>query len=415
MTAVQRRRRRSAANIADGTIAVAQTPVAPPEERIKAALAQLQGFFAERDDALRCMTIAMLTGMNYLLIGPRGTAKTAMANCLMQHVQGSRHFSTLLGSFTTINDLVGRIDLAKLQQGIEERKTAGKLLDCDTAFLDEVLKGGDGTVNGLLGVLSDNRDFDGRRTEVWCCGSATNWPEVERRSDRIAALYDRFQLKVPVNNVQSRAGKLRVLRASRELDSYCPQDGTIITIDELRQAAVEIGQIEIDFAIEELLCSVHDRCAKESIEVSDRKLGQWQRALQASAWLAGRKYVGIEDFDVLAYMAWDNAPDISKVASIIQSCDLELVQGLIAKIDEARNGYQREKQKGLTAESAGVVLDNIIATAEHVNEALEKYQMRKESRRDVARAVKNLEKDFQAIYSKFEPAITEAATVEGGE
>ena len=109
-----RRRRRRQLATSNETAIETTAPGLPTATRVNAALAQLRGFFAERDDALRCMVVALLTGMNYLLIGPRGTAKTAMANCLMMHVQGSRHFNTLLGSFTTLNDLVGRIDLAKL-------------------------------------------------------------------------------------------------------------------------------------------------------------------------------------------------------------------------------------------------------------------------------------------------------------
>src|SRR5690606_19260467 len=252
---------------------------------LNAAMAQLDATFAERNDAIRCMVIAMLTGMNYLLIGPRGTAKTALANSLMSHIDQTRHFSTLLGSFTTLNDLVGRINLAKLQQGVEERKTEGKLLACDSAFLDEVLKGSDGVVNSLLGLLSDNRDFDGARTTLWTVGSATNWPEVHRRTDRIAALYDRFHLKVPVTGVTTREGRMRVLRASREIQSYTPNPGTTITLGELSTAAAEVSRVTIAVEIEELLCSIQERCQKEGIDISDRKLAQWQRALQANAWL----------------------------------------------------------------------------------------------------------------------------------
>jgi len=156
-----------------------------------------------------------------------------------------------------------------------------------------------------------------------------------------------------------------------------------------------------------LLCSVHERCLKEGIEVSDRKLGQWQRALQASAWLDGRAEVGVEDFDIIAFMAWDSAKEIDKARSIVGSCDLELVQGLIRKVDEARNAYMQARNQGLDADKAGKVLDQIIATAEHVNDALQRYRLKPESKRDVARAVKSLHKDFEALYSKFQPALAE--------
>ena len=373
--------------------------------RLNNAKKQLNGFFAERDAAIRCMIVALLTGMNYLLVGPRGTAKTVLSKSLMKHIDGSKHFSTLLGSFSTLNDLIGRIDLAALQRGEEKRKIEGKLLDCDTAFIDEALKGSDGVLNSLLGLLSDERDFDGTKVSLWSVGSATNWPEVNRRTDRIAALYDRFQIKVPISSVKTRAGRVQVLRTSRIVGNYDPAIDSIISIEELRAAALEVENVGIGSEIEELLCSIQERCIKDEIDISDRKLGQWQRAIQANAWLEGRSNVSVEDLDIITFMAWDNEKDISKAAAIISSCDIELTQGLIRRVDEARQAYANIKKSGLTANNASQVLDKIIKTAESVSADMKRYVLRDQSRNDVARAVKSLQKDFEELYSKFQPVL----------
>jgi len=377
----------------------------PVAERLNGAMKQLNGFFAEREVAVRCMMIALLTGMNYLLVGPRGTAKTVLSKALMKHIEGSKHFSTLLGSFSTLNDLIGRIDLAALQRGEEKRKIEGKLLDCDTAFIDEALKGSDGVLNSMLGLLSDERDFDGNRVSLWSVGSATNWPEVNRRTDRIAALYDRFHIKVPVNSVQTRAGRIQVLRASRVVDAYTPEIGTVVTLSEIRDAALEVAAVIICPEIEELLCSIQERCLKEGIDISDRKLGQWQRGIQANAWLSGRIEVAVEDMDIIAFMAWDNEKDIAKSASIVTSCDIELTQALIKQVDEARKAYANIKKSGLNAVNASDVLNKIIKTAESVSSSMKRYKLREASKNDVVRAVKALQRDFEELYSKFQPAL----------
>jgi MoxR-like ATPase len=389
------------AGVVDGGI-VGELPVVT---RLNNAAKQLNGFFAEREAAVRCMMIALLTGMNYLLVGPRGTAKTVLSKAMMKHVDGSKHFSTLLGSFSTLNDLIGRIDLAALQRGEEKRKIEGKLLDCDTAFIDEALKGSDGVLNSLLGLLSDERDFDGVRAPLWSVGSATNWPEVNRRTDRIAALYDRFHIKVPVTAVKTRAGRVQVLRASRVVGTYTPTEDSIVTLDELRDAALEVANIQIDASIEDLLCSIQERCIKDEIDISDRKLGQWQRGIQANAWLSGRTEVSVEDMDILPFMAWDNEKDIAKATAIISSCDLELAQGLIKRVDEARQAYANIKRTGLTAANASQVLEKIIRTAESVSGDMKRFKLRESSRNDVARAVKSLQRDFEELYSKFQPAL----------
>jgi MoxR-like ATPase len=254
-------------------------------------------------------------------------------------------------------------------------------------------------------LLSDERDFDGTRVRLWSVGSATNWPEVNRRTDRIAALYDRFHIKIPVNAVQTRAGRIQVLRASRVLGNYIPFEGTVVTLDDLRRSAVEIAKIEICPEIEELLCSIQERCIKEGIDISDRKLGQWQRGIQANAWLAQRADVAVEDIDIITAMAWDNEKDIAKAASIVTSCDIELTQSLIKQVDEARAAYSKIKNSGLNATNASSVLDKIIKTAESVSSAMKRYKLRETSRTDVARAVKALQRDFEELYGKFQPAL----------
>lgn len=406
---VGRRRRRPETKEANPIVApeegFADETATPVVDRLNGAMKQLNGFFAEREGAIRCMMIALLTGMNYLLVGPRGTAKTVLSKAMMKHVEGSKHFSTMLGSFSTLNDLIGRIDLAALQRGEEKRKIEGKLLDCDTAFIDEALKGSDGVLNSMLGLLSDERDFDGVRVGLWSVGSATNWPEVNRRTDRIAALYDRFHIKIPVNSVQTRAGRIQVLRASRVVGSYTPNADTVVSLDEIRDAALEVANVVICPEIEELLCSIQERCTKEGIDISDRKLGQWQRGIQANAWLSGRTEVAVEDMDIIAAMAWDNEKDIAKSASIITSCDMELTQSLIKRVDEARQAYASIKKTGLNASNASQVLDKIIKTAESVSAAMKRYKLREASKNDVARAVKSLQRDFEELYSKFQPAL----------
>jgi MoxR-like ATPase len=406
---VGRRRRRPETKEANPIVAPMEVAddvgCVPVVDRLNGAMKQLNGFFAEREAAVRCMVIALLTGMNYLLVGPRGTAKTVLSKALMKHVDGSKHFSTMLGSFSTLNDLIGRIDLAALQRGEEKRKVEGKLLDCDTAFIDEALKGSDGVLNSLLGLLSDERDFDGIRAPLWSVGSATNWPEVNRRTDRIAALYDRFHIKVPVNSVKTRAGRIQVLRASRVIGSYAPSTDTVVSLDELHDAALEVSNVTICPEIEELLCSIQERCIKDEIDISDRKLAQWQRAIQANAWLSGRSEVSVEDMDVIVFMAWDNEKDIAKATAIVDSCDMELTQGLIKRVDEARSAYAGIKRSGLTANNASQVLDKIIKTAESVSGDMKRYKLRESSRNDVARAVKSLQRDFEELYSKFQPAL----------
>jgi MoxR-like ATPase len=362
-----------------------------------AAMQQLNQTFVDREDAIKVAVVALLTGMNFLFVGPRGTAKTALCTSLSKHVEGAKQFTKMMGPFTTLSDLIGGIDLAALQKGVEKRHTDGKILECDFAFLDEALKSSDGVLNSLLGVLNDTRDFDGKRIPLWCVGSATNWPEVLRRSDRIAALYDRFHLKVPVEGVTTRDGRIKVLRASRTMQSYQPRPGSIITIEALRQAAQEVEAVEIDTTVEDILCSLQERMLKDGIEISDRKFGQWQRAIQAMAWLGGETSAGLSDLGVVVYMGWENKADIPKVRAIVQSCDREVAQALIKKIDDARSEYQKIAGAGFTQQAVDRVLDLMVGALEQTDKVTNKIGLGAAQKKDIGRAVDALRADYEAI------------------
>jgi MoxR-like ATPase len=366
-------------------------------ERLIKVATQLNATFIGRSDAITAAIVALLTGYNFLFVGPRGTAKTALMSCLFRHVDGARHFAKLLGSFTTISDLIGSLDLAALQAGVERRHVEGKLLDCDLATLDEALKASDGTLNTLLGVLNDTRDFDGQRIPLWTLGSATNWPEVNKRTDRIAALYDRFHIKVPVDAVSTREDRRKVLRTSRTIQSYTPDPGALKAVSAL------VRQIEIDEVIEDVLCSIQERLLKDSIEVSDRKFGQWQRALQARAWISGRDHVSLSDLDIVPYMAWEDKKQIVQVQAVLSTAGMEITQSLITKIDGARAEY-RQSIAALTPAVAERLLEKIATTLEEVNVKRKRYSIEGDNQKAIRASTQKLKQDFDDLLKRFKAA-----------
>lgn len=382
--------------------------------RLLAALEQLNGVFAERGSALLVIALSALCGYNYLLIGDPGTAKTAMARAFCRHLVSARFFDRLLGSFTTIGDLVGRLDLAALQQGIEQRRTEGKLPTAHVVFLDEVLKTSDATLNSLLGVLND-REYDGEELPLWTLGSATNWPEVRRRSEKVEALFDRFQLRCVVSRVKETAAKRQVLKACRTLESYQPNEGTTITLEELKVAHEALKAIPISDEVIDVLISVQARLLREGIEITDRRFAQMQLLLQAMAWLNGHDRVKVPDFEPLVFASWINEKDLAKAQSVLSTCDREFSQSLLARIQEGRQRYRAANAKRLTGEQAAELIDYLTNIAETVGGSLNSIDLSEASKRDVDKALKQLWADFDALYSRFQPQLESKDTGTGAE
>jgi len=93
----------------------------------------------EREDQARALLLALLSGEHVLLIGPPGTAKSALARRLHGLV-GGRWFERLLTRFTVPEELFGPLSLEALDHGRYEREIDGYLPAADVAFLDEVFK-----------------------------------------------------------------------------------------------------------------------------------------------------------------------------------------------------------------------------------------------------------------------------------
>jgi MoxR-like ATPase len=337
-TAAKSRPARSAANTSATRVAT--------RDRLVEIMAQLDGAFVGRTDAIECIALAALTRENFLFIGEPGTAKTALVERFFQHVVPTRFFNILCGSFTTLDELCGPPDIKAFQAGKYARQTADMLPEADVAFLDEAMKCNDGAMNSLLKILNE-RTFENRAIPLRILGSATNWPEVRSRSANVEALYDRFVLR---HVVEAPTGPdlVRVLKAVRGVARYQPN--TTITLDELDGAAAEVDAVDVPDPILEKIGEIVEQLAGDGVVVSPRRAGKCLGILQARAWLSGRNRVELADMAALRFVLWTNEPDIAAVDARLATLDraqlreaLNLIDSLMARYRAVTNASRLER------------------------------------------------------------------------
>lgn len=246
---------------------------------IRVATAGLIG----REQLAELIVLGAVAQEHLLVIGPPGTAKSAVVRRVAQ-AMGGRYFEYLLGRFTEPSELFGPVDLKKLREGTVETDVTGMLPEAEVAFLDEVFLGSTAILNTLLGVLNERR-FRRGHTQIQCplrvaVGAANGLPEDEA----LAAFADRFLLHlflepVPDHHLEA------MLAGGWQSDQRPiePQAG-MAHLDVLCRA---LKLVKLDGARPALAHAIR-QLRQAGIQLSDRRIVKSQRLIAAAAVLAGR-------------------------------------------------------------------------------------------------------------------------------
>ena len=353
-------------------------------DKMLAVMDEVNSEVAERQELVRMIALALLSGSNLFILGAPGQAKSFAVNEFRKRITGARQFERLLSKQTDEEALFGRLDLASLipgavpaqvlaeddtyqslraqlaqaaedfradpadtamaqMQSLTEKLeqyqkglsllhggtpmtiTAGKIPDAHICFLDEIFKAGDGLLNSLLTALNEHRyTNEGVTVDIPVISffSASNeMPNFRNKEEQILApLYDRFQLRVVTKDVQERVSRLAVLRNKQ--GGHFGEVTATFSLDELYAMQAQVKLVAIPDAINELMDDVLCELRREGVTVSDRTFFGYGPVAQAAAWLAGHAEVQPEDLLQLKNYLWNEPAEIEKVQAVLtRLCD----------------------------------------------------------------------------------------------
>ncbi len=265
--------------------------------RLSRLLAALETGLVERRQVLRLTLLAALAGEHTLLVGPPGTAKSALARRIHLAFHDARYFERLLTRFTVPEELFGPLSIRALEEDRYERHTAGFLPDAAVAFIDEVFKANSAILNALLTLLNE-REFDNGAGRQHCplisvIGATNVVPEDEVGE----AFFDRFLVRLSVGPVSAEG--FRALLAD---DAGRSATGTVAGVpamptdvvlsaadrDALGAAAAAVTLPEVVLA---RLAELRQWLASQQHYVSDRRWVKIAHLLRMAAATEGRPAV----------------------------------------------------------------------------------------------------------------------------
>src|SRR5689334_4830264 len=121
---------------------------------------QMGAQFLDKQEIIRLMTVSAIAGEHMVIVGPPGTAKSAMIDMFAKLID-ARYFEYLLTRFTEPNELFGPVDIAAFREGRYTRRLENMLPTAEIVFLDEIFKSNSAILNSLLHVINERKFQNG--------------------------------------------------------------------------------------------------------------------------------------------------------------------------------------------------------------------------------------------------------------
>ena len=270
--------------------------------------------FQERHEVIRGLLVAAIAKGNMLILGPPGTAKTALAEAL-SHQLGGRFFSLLLTKVSAPEELFGPLSLKALENDMYKRMTAGKLPEAEIAVIDEVFKCNSAVLNTLLPILNERVYFDegslAKPIPLQVLVGLSNELPDGGVDGELAAIWDRFDLRYTVSYIKDETSFTGMLTTGTTgITTAIPMK--VLTAAQQRAAAIPVGAATI-----QALVRLWKELRNQGFVISDRRFRNSLRFLKAHAWLEGRSEVSEDDLAILSAMFWSDPQERKTIRKIV--------------------------------------------------------------------------------------------------
>lgn len=324
--------------------------------KLSALARDLEQRFIGKDEVIRLLLISVIAGEHAVLIGPPGTAKSALIRSLARLVQAS-YFEYLLTRFTEPNEIFGPVDINAFREGDYRRRTAGMLSESEIVFLDEVFKSNSAILNSLLTLLNERVYAVGGRVLqcplVSVFGASNEVPSDET----LTAIFDRFLLRIRSDNLDAYhfSGLLERGIAQEVQQTAGAALQPLISLQEIGEFSRSIARrMQFDEGFLSTYKGLVFQLRAEGVSLSDRRVVKMLKLFAASAFLDGRDTPDASDLFLLKHI-WNSEDQAPIVEAIVQP-ELET--------------FYRERPERRRVGAAGVGVEALAAEIDRIRQIL---------------------------------------------
>ncbi|MBN1207315.1 MAG: AAA family ATPase [Myxococcaceae bacterium] len=380
----------------------------PPTSHSQAALAfrrffgELRETYLERETLFTQIELALLCREHVLVVGPPGTAKSAIASAVLGRILDEKTgapslFSKQIAESTVQTDLIGPVDFKVLTEtGRTEYITEDGMLGAVHAFLDEVFDGRDMLLRSILNVLHERELKHGRRvtsgrTECAIMTSNRYLSEVLARSpELLLAFADRLSfISFVPKSFARRASRAAMLQ--RFMHGARPDLRAMLSLQQLDLLQEAVERVKVSSQVlegVELLADGLERALTAQVsKLPDYVPTKYfsQRSVVKALWALKAAVVRdqiyeqpdrlleatIEDLDALRWFFLLGGPPAAEAEALLkvavdprERAQLEIVRLEQRTFDEALAKVRNELGSGVEREASGLSVAEDVSSAE---------------------------------------------------
>ncbi|RJS16306.1 AAA family ATPase [Corallococcus sp. H22C18031201] len=368
---------------------------------------ELRETFLEREAFLTQIELALLCREHVLVVGPPGTAKSAIASAVLGRItdEGSglpSLFSKQIAESTVQADLIGPVDFKVLTEtGRTEYLTEEGMLGSVHAFLDEVFDGRDMLLRSILNVLYERELKHGRRvtvgrTECVIMTSNRYLSEVLAQSpELLLAFADRMSFICFVPKAFARR-ESRAAMLQRFVGGVRPDLKAALTLQQLDLLQAQVERVTVPGHVlegVELLADALERVLVAQVsKLPDYVPTKYfsQRSIVKAMWALKAAVVRdqiyrrpdrpleatVEDLDALRWFFLLGGPQSAETEALLKAsvdprerAQLEIVRLEQRAFDDALAQVRQELGGGLEREAAALAATEDVASVESLGRA----------------------------------------------
>lgn len=367
--------------------------------------AELNDIFIEREDEIRMLTLAFISGSNGFFHGPAGTGKSALVEEYSSRIKRANYFRILMGKTTEPGEIFGPVSINAMKNDIYKVNTKNKLPEANISFIDEIFKANSAVLNNLLSIMNEKvflNDTVKKVPLISLIGASNEYYE----DDSLIALYDRFLLRWNMDYIKEPSNRIelfkRYLKERGESSPLCKfgevKSYTTINIEDLIILNEKVKAVTIDAKVLNTYNKLISTLLKKNIIISDRRKNESLKVIQGAALLDGRYAAEVEDLDVLKYTFWSNEDDINLILEEVNKLS-NPNKNKLNNMKKAFNDYKKQIDEiEENKDSSQYAFDKTMAATEimkNINYALNTIS-------GILTSMKNEGKDKSKDYIEFE-------------